>query len=124
MQTTTNDKIQTFFLPEIGFLRLNQIIGRPAVSEEEACQNQRDAETAKKLGKKPNSRPKRARQAIPALIPISASSWWEGVNKGRYPDPVRHNGVTLWKISSIRMLIKEIEREAALLEETQAVKGK
>lgn len=57
MQTTTNDKIQTFFLPEIGFLRLNQIIGRPAVSEEEACQNQRDAETAKKLGKKPNSRP-------------------------------------------------------------------
>ena len=107
----TSDQIQTLFLPEIGFLRLAQIIGRPAVSEEEAEQNRRDAEIAKKLSQKPNSRPKRPRQAIPPLIPISASSWWDGVSKKRYPQPVRHQKITMWKISDIRMLIKDIEKE-------------
>ena len=26
---------------------------------------------------------------IPAIIPISASSWWAGVKSGRYPQPAR-----------------------------------
>lgn len=52
-------------LPETGYLRLYQIIGRPA---------------------------RRGWPAIPALIPVSRSTWWAGVKSGRYPQPVRSLG--------------------------------
>lgn len=67
-------------LPETGYLRLRDIIGRPATK---TC------------------------PAIPALIPVSASTWWSGVKSGRYPQPTRALGVriTAWKIESIRALI-------------------
>ena len=65
-------------LPETGFLRLAQIIGNP-----------------------------QANPPIPALIPISKSTWWEGVKSGRYPQPVRSLGVriTAWRVKDISMLI-------------------
>ena len=50
-------------LPETGFLRLSQIIGNP-----------------------------KAKPPIPAVIPVSKSTWWEGVKSGRYPQPVRTLG--------------------------------
>ena len=110
-----NPRVQTYFLPEEGFLRDYQIIGRRAVTEVEASQNRRDAEEARKLGNKPNAKPKRARDAVPALIPISRSAWWDGVANSRYPPAVRHQGVTMWRISDIRKLIKEIETEQEAL---------
>lgn len=68
-------------LPETGFLRLPQIVGRPATA------------TA---------------PAIPAIIPISKSGWWAGVRSGRYPQPVRTLGarVTAWRVEDIRALIE------------------
>ena len=65
-------------LPEVGFLRLRQIIGDPD-----------------------------AVPPIPALIPVSKSTWWEGVRTGRYPQPVRSLGrrITAWPVESIRALI-------------------
>lgn len=45
-------------LPETGYLRLAQIIGRPA---------------------------RNGRPAILALIPVARSTWWAGVKSGRYP---------------------------------------
>jgi prophage regulatory protein len=42
-------------LPETGFLRLSGIIGNP-----------------------------KADPPIPAVIPVSKSSWWKGVAEGRY----------------------------------------
>ena len=47
-------------LPETGYLRLKQILGDP-----------------------------KANPPIPAIIPISKSSWWEGCKTGRYPKPVK-----------------------------------
>jgi prophage regulatory protein len=43
---------------------------------------------------------------IPALIPISKSSWWAGIKAGRYPRGV-HLGprTTAWTVESIRTLI-------------------
>ncbi len=39
-------------------------------------------------------------------IPVSKSSWWEGVRTGRYPKPVRLSpGVTVWRVEDIRALI-------------------
>jgi predicted DNA-binding transcriptional regulator AlpA len=66
-------------LPETGFLRLTQIIGNP-----------------------------KAEPPIPAVIPVSKSTWWEGVRTGRYPQPVRTLGlrITAWRVEDIRALIE------------------
>lgn len=67
-------------LPETGFLRINQIIGDP-----------------------------KAEPPIPAIIPVSKSTWWAGVKSGRYPQPVRTLGlrITAWRVEDIRALIEE-----------------
>ncbi|OOO03604.1 MAG: hypothetical protein USCGTAYLOR_00153 [Chromatiales bacterium USCg_Taylor] len=46
---------------------------------------------------------------IPAVIPISKSTWWAGVKSGRYPQPVRTLGVriTAWRVEDIRALIEQ-----------------
>lgn len=69
-------------LPDTGFLRLTEIVGRRAT------------DTA---------------PAIPAIIPVSKSTWWAGVRSGRYPQPTRALGerITAWPVESIRALIKQ-----------------
>jgi predicted DNA-binding transcriptional regulator AlpA len=43
---------------------------------------------------------------IPGILPISASSWWEGVRRGRYPQPVRLGPrTTCWRAEDIRALV-------------------
>ena len=65
-------------LPETGFLRLPSIIG--------------DA---------------KADPPIPALIPVSRSSWWQGVKAGRYPPSVKiGRRCTAWRVEDIRALIE------------------
>lgn len=68
-----------YLLPETGYLRLPQIIGNP-----------------------------KANLPIPALIPVSKSTWWAGVKSGRYPQPVRTLGlrITAWRVEDIRSLIQ------------------
>jgi len=71
-------------LPETGFLRLGQIIGDR------------------------KSNPPR-----PGLIPVGASSWWQGIKDGRYPKPVKLGPrVTAWRAEDIRLLIERLGREA------------
>lgn len=69
-------------LPETGFLRIAQIIGNP-----------------------------KAQPPIPAIIPVSKSTWWEGVRTGRYPQPVRTLGlrITAWRVEDIRALVAKPE---------------
>jgi predicted DNA-binding transcriptional regulator AlpA len=66
-------------LPASGFCRLTQIIGDP-----------------------------KADPKIPAIIPVSKSTWWAGVRSGRYPQPVRSlgNRITAWRVEDIRALIE------------------
>ena len=66
--------------PEKGFLRLPQIIGN-----------------------------RKATPPIPAIIPVSKSTWWQGVKDGRYPQPVRTLGqrITVWRVEDIRKLIEQ-----------------
>ena len=41
-------------------------------------------------------------------VPISKSQWWEGVRKGRYPQPVKLGPrITAWRASDIERLIEE-----------------
>ncbi len=70
-------------LPETGYLRLPQIIGNP-----------------------------KADPPIPAVIPVSKSSWWAGVKSGRYPQGVRLGPrTTAWSVESIRALIASVGGE-------------
>lgn len=40
-------------------------------------------------------------------LPISASSWWSGVKKGIYPQPIKlGKRITAWRASDIRALIE------------------
>ena len=45
------------------------------------------------------------------VIPVSKSTWWNGVKSGRYPQPVHHLGprITAWKAEDIRSLIERTE---------------
>jgi hypothetical protein len=64
-------------LPSTGYLRLPQIIG--------------DA---------------KAKPPIPAVIPVSKSTWWQGVKEGRFPKSVKLGPrTTAWRVEDIRALI-------------------
>jgi len=72
---------QTHQLPETGFLRIWHIIGDP-----------------------------KAIPPIPALIPISRTSFLNGIKSGKYPKPVKTLGkrTTAWKVEDIRALIVKL----------------
>ena len=45
-------------------------------------------------------------KTMPAIIPISKSSWWAGVKEGKFPQPVKlGKRTTVWRTSDIRLLI-------------------
>jgi prophage regulatory protein len=68
-------------LPETGFLKLAQIIG------------------------KPNANP-----PIPAIIPVSKASWYDGIKSGRYPAPVSigNSRGKFYKVEEILKLIASV----------------
>ncbi len=69
-------------LPETGYLRLSHIIGD-----------------------------KRRTPAIPAIVPVSKSAWWQGVKVGRFPQPVKLGPqTTAWRVEDIRELIERLGR--------------
>lgn len=72
-------------LPETGFLRLSQIIGD-----------------------------RKADPPIPAVIPVSRSSWWLGIRSGIYPQPIKLGpNTTVWRIEDVRALIERIAAQGA-----------
>ncbi|MDI1278809.1 AlpA family transcriptional regulator [Methylobacter sp.] len=67
-------------LPETGFLRCKQIVGD-----------------------------KKATPPIPPIIPISRTSWLDGVKSGKYPKPVKLGvRTTAWTVESIRALVESM----------------
>jgi len=41
-------------------------------------------------------------------IPVSKSTWWQGVKAGRFPKPVKLGPrITVWRVEDIRALIRE-----------------
>ena len=41
------------------------------------------------------------------LIPVSKSTWWEGVKSGRFPSPVRLGAkLTCWRLADILELVE------------------
>jgi len=71
-------------LPEVGFLRLPQIIGNPT-----------------------------ATPPIPPIIPVKKTCWWDGVKSGRYPAAVKISPkVTVWRVEDIRALVESLGEAA------------
>jgi len=69
----------SYSLPETGYIRLHQIIGNSKVVP-----------------------------PIPAIFPISKSTWWAGVKAGRYPAAVKlSERTTAWRVEDIRALIEQ-----------------
>ena len=66
--------------PETGYVRLSQIIGDP-----------------------------KSDPPIPAVIPVSKSTWWSGVKDGRFPQSVKLGPrTTVWRVEDIRRLIEKV----------------
>ena len=81
-------------LPETGFVRLPQIVGD-----------------------------KKADPPIPAIIPVSKSTWWAGVKSGRYPQPVKlSERCTAWRVEDIRALVDTPEGGQVMLSHVEDLK--
>ena len=51
---------------------------------------------------------KKARPPIPALIPVSKTTWWAGIKSGIYPPAIKLSPrVCVWKASEIQALINQ-----------------
>lgn len=47
---------------------------------------------------------------IPPIIPVSKSTWWQGVKSGRYPNPVKLSPrCTAWRVDDIIALLEELD---------------
>ena len=41
------------------------------------------------------------------IIPISKSSWWQGIREGKYPQPIKLGpNTTFWRVEDIRALLE------------------
>jgi prophage regulatory protein len=50
----------------------------------------------------------RLNQIIPDILPISKTSWWNGIKSGLYPQPVKLGPrTTAWRESDIHQIVKE-----------------
>jgi len=48
---------------------------------------------------------------IPAIYPVSKSTWWAGVKSGRFPQPVKlSERCTAWRVEDIHALIEQVGR--------------
>lgn len=49
------------------------------------------------------------KRGIPAIVPVSRSTWWAGVASGRFPAPVRLGSkLTFWRAADIRALLEKL----------------
>jgi predicted DNA-binding transcriptional regulator AlpA len=77
------------------YFRLERIVGRPAVSEEQAKANQARGKGIRT-----------ARPGIKGLLPISRSAWLLGVKQGRYPQPIKLSERTVvWSLAEIEAMV-------------------
>ncbi len=48
--------------------------------------------------------------AVLAVIPVSKSTWWNGIKAGRFPKPTKKfgPGISAWDVRDIRALIQSV----------------
>jgi prophage regulatory protein len=50
----------------------------------------------------------KGRSAIPGMIPVSSATWYSGVKSGRFPKPIKHSGIAMWRVEDIRALVAQL----------------
>jgi predicted DNA-binding transcriptional regulator AlpA len=93
-------------LPDEAMLRLPYIIGQTEITEEQAKLSAEHPATT--CNGKPKFKHKRPRPGIPALLPISKTSFYDGIKKGLYPKPYHLGKTAVWKVSEIREALAKI----------------
>ena len=69
-------------LPETGYLRLSQIVGKKPTTDD---------------------------PGLPALVPVSASTLWQWVRDGKFPAPVKLGPrTTAWSVESVRAYLQRV----------------
>ncbi len=49
------------------------------------------------------------KNGVPPIIPISKTSWYQGIKVGRYPEPVKLSPrCSAWRVEDIKRLIDEV----------------
>lgn len=48
------------------------------------------------------------KRGIPPLLPISRSSFLNGIKSGRYPAPIKHGRTLFWRTSDIKQLLETL----------------
>ncbi|WP_434516686.1 helix-turn-helix transcriptional regulator [Dechloromonas sp. ARDL1] len=103
-------------LPETGFLNLYDIVCRPEITPEQSAATYRAFEDAKVRGdakaiEKARFNVRKPRCATRGLLPISKSTWLNGVRTGKYPKPVKLGPkTTVWRVEDIRALINSFSQ--------------
>jgi len=69
-------------IPTAGYCRLSQIIGDK------------------------NAKPK----PVPALVPVSKTTWYKGIHAGLYPKPIHAGRCAMWRWADIRKLLEAMEK--------------
>lgn len=65
-------------LPEDGYVRLRQSLGDP-----------------------------KAAPPCPAILPVSRTTWYQGIKDGRFPKPVKLSArIAAWRVEDIRALVE------------------
>lgn len=103
-------------LPETGFLSIDDIVCRPEITQERSAATYRALEDAKARGdakaiEKARFNVRKPRCATRGLLPISKSTWLNGVKTGKYPKPVRLGPKTrVWRVADIIELINSLSQ--------------
>lgn len=98
-------------LPETGFLSISDIVCIPAITPEKSAATYRALEEAKARGdakaiEKARFQVRKPRAETRGLLPISKSTWLNGVRSGKFPKPVKLGPkTTVWRVEDIRALI-------------------
>lgn len=103
-------------MPETAFLTITDIVCRPEITHEQSAATYRALDEAKASGdqkaiKKARFNVKKPRCATRGLLPISKSTWLNGVRTGKYPKPVKLGPkTTVWRVEDIRALINSFSQ--------------
>lgn len=57
---------------------------------------------------------RKARPPIRGLLPIGASTWWELVQSGEVPKPLKIGRASFWRSKDVHRLIERLDRDGAI----------
>jgi prophage regulatory protein len=53
------------------------------------------------------------KHGIAGPLPIGPTKWWDGIQKGIFPAPIRLGNITMWRVEDVRALIERLASEGA-----------